>query len=180
MNKCMNIYRNTQLLDGCLHSFVGIMYSCSLASWAAFMGGPGRYFSKNWIKSGIKYVCKLFDENWRFKSIECLSQMLYNRHNILCEYMILRNIFTKLQKYFNFSNAIHVNPKQKYVYIFQDWLKLIRGLKCKLFYGSLLFKAGPLLYKQPTNKLKIKILSETSIPYLIRHASFILIVGLHL
>ena len=34
--------------------------------------------------------------------------------------------------------------------------------------------------KQPTNKLKIRILSETSIPYLIRHASFILIVSLHL
>ena len=31
--------------------------------------------------------------------------------------------------------------------------------------------------EQPTNKLKIKILSETSILYLIRHASFILIVG---
>ena len=34
--------------------------------------------------------------------------------------------------------------------------------------------------KQPTIKLKIRILSETSISYLIRHASFILIVGLHL
>ena len=34
--------------------------------------------------------------------------------------------------------------------------------------------------KQPTNKLKIRILSETSILYLIRHALFILIVGLHL
>ena len=34
--------------------------------------------------------------------------------------------------------------------------------------------------KQPTNNLKLRILSETSIPYLIRHASFILIVGLHL
>ena len=31
------------------------------------------------------------------------------------------------------------------------------------------------MIKQPTNKLKIRILSETSIPYLIRHASFILI-----
>ena len=28
------------------------------------------------------------------------------------------------------------------------------------------------MIKQPTNKLKIRILSETSIPYLIRHASF--------
>ena len=34
--------------------------------------------------------------------------------------------------------------------------------------------------KQPTNKLKIRILSETSILYLIRHASVILTVGLHL
>ena len=32
---------------------------------------------------------------------------------------------------------------------------------------------------QPTNKLKIRILSETSILYLIRHASVILNVGLH-
>ena len=30
------------------------------------------------------------------------------------------------------------------------------------------------------NKLKIGILSETSIPHLIRHASFILTAGLHL
>ena len=43
-----------------------------------------------------------------------------------------------------------------------------------------LLKAGPLRYKQPTNKLKKRILSETSIPYLIRHALFILIVGLHM
>ena len=34
--------------------------------------------------------------------------------------------------------------------------------------------------KQPTNKLKIKILYETSILYLIRHALVILTVGLHL
>ena len=34
--------------------------------------------------------------------------------------------------------------------------------------------------KQPTNKLKTIILSETSILYLICQASFILIVGLHL
>ena len=34
--------------------------------------------------------------------------------------------------------------------------------------------------KQPSNKLKIRILSETSILYLICHASFILIVSLHL
>ena len=41
-------------------------------------------------------------------------------------------------------------------------------------------KLGLTIKKQPTNKLKMRILSETSIPYLIRHASFFLIVGLHL
>ena len=35
-------------------------------------------------------------------------------------------------------------------------------------------KIGHLRQKQPTNKIKIRILSETSILYLICHASFIL------
>ena len=34
--------------------------------------------------------------------------------------------------------------------------------------------------KKPTTKLKIRILSQTSILYLIRHDSVILIVGLHM
>ena len=42
------------------------------------------------------------------------------------------------------------------------------------------FKAGPLRFKQLTNTLKIRILSETSILYLIRYASIILTVGLRL
>ena len=41
-------------------------------------------------------------------------------------------------------------------------------------------KAGPLRLKQLTDTLKIRILSETSILYLIRYASVILIVGLRL
>ena len=49
-----------------------------------------------------------------------------------------------------------------------DLLQILRGT-CWTF-----------VIKQPTNKLKIRILSETSLPYLICHASFILIVGLHL
>ena len=44
----------------------------------------------------------------------------------------------------------------------------------------ILFKTGPLRLKQLTNTLKIRILSETSILYLIRYASIILTVGLRL
>ena len=40
-------------------------------------------------------------------------------------------------------------------------------------------KVGPLRQKQLTNTLKIRLLPETSILYLIRYASIILIVGLH-
>ena len=43
-----------------------------------------------------------------------------------------------------------------------------------------LLKAGPLRLKQLTNTLKIRILSETSILYLIRYTSIIIIVGLRL
>ena len=43
-----------------------------------------------------------------------------------------------------------------------------------------ILKAGPLRLKQLTNTLKIGILSETSILYLIRYASIILTVGLRL
>ena len=47
-------------------------------------------------------------------------------------------------------------------------------------YMPLHVKAGPLKLKQRTNTLKLRIFSETSILYLIRYASIILIVGLHL
>ena len=47
-------------------------------------------------------------------------------------------------------------------------------------YRKYRLKAGPLRLKQLTNTLKIRILSQTTLLYLIRNASVILIVGLHL
>ena len=47
-------------------------------------------------------------------------------------------------------------------------------------YDGLYLKAGPSRLKQLTNTLKIRSMSETSIPYLIRYASIILIVGVRL
>ena len=37
-------------------------------------------------------------------------------NNILCEYKILKSIFTKLGKHFEFSNAKYVNPKYNYMF----------------------------------------------------------------
>ena len=46
--------------------------------------------------------------------------------------------------------------------------------------GAFVIGLGQISSSLSTNTLKIRILSETSIPYLIRHASFILIVSLHM
>ena len=62
-----------------------------------------------------------------------------------------------------FTQAYQINPS----------VKLAREPKQSV-------KAGPLRLKQLTNTLKIRILSETSILYLIRYATIILIGGLRL
>ena len=54
------------------------------------------------------------------------------------------------------------------------WRIVLRLHYCRLSYVKLH------LYDKPTNKLTIRILSQTSILYLIRHVSVILMVGLHL
>ena len=95
-------------------------------------------FFRNWIKSGFKYICNLYDENGAFKSIDCIMPFVQKKNNILCEYMILKTVFAKLSKHFNFSNAIHVNPRKTYTFLFHDGMKLISDQKCKLFYNSLL------------------------------------------
>ena len=46
--------------------------------------------------------------------------------------------------------------------------------------GGFVIGLGQISFFFSSNKLKIRILSEASIPYLIHHASFILIVSLHL
>ena len=88
----------------------------------------------------LKYICNLYDENGTFKSIGCIMPFVQKKNNILCEYMILKTVFAKLSKHFNFSNAIHVNPRKTYAFLFHDGMKYISEQKCKLFYNSLLEK----------------------------------------
>ena len=97
-------------------------------------------FFQNWVKSGFKHVCDLFDENGVFRSIDYFLQTIQKRNNILCEYKILKSVFTKLGKHFEFSNAKYVNPKYNYMFLFHDGLKFMKNTKCKLYYNSLLVK----------------------------------------
>ena len=58
----------------------------------------------------------------------------------MCEYKILKSVFTKLGKHFEFSNAKYVDLKYNYMFLFHDCLKFIKNTKCKLYYSSLLVK----------------------------------------
>ena len=55
---------------------------------------------------------------------------------------------------------------------------MLQILQCRLLDVRPVLKLDLCDKEQPTIKLQIRFLSQTSIPYLIRHASVILIVGL--
>ena len=88
-----------------------------------------------------------------------------------------------------FANIVAVKPGQircgkhtdygTVTLLFQDGVGGLEVNRFSQFQNSFV-KSGPLRLKQVTNTLKIRILSETSILYLIRYASIILIVGLRL
>ena len=113
-------------------------------------------------------------------------------HRVLVQKRKKKKIFPseskKLSKKVRINPLLYQNPVKKtrawnksFSKVMDRWIifRLKAGpFRLKQLTNTL--KDGPLWYKQLTNKLKIRILSETSIPYLIRHASFILIGGLHL
>ena len=83
--------------------------------------------------------------------------------------IVYRKYSTILHEYNHMRNSVNVYKRPLW---FQTLILLTEILSN--------LKAGPLRLKQLTNTLKIRILSETSILYLIRYASIILTVGLRL
>lgn len=62
----------------------------------------------NWIKDGILYVKGIFNENRETYDISYFMNLLRKRNNILCEYVMLKQVVKECIKVFNFSNAKHV------------------------------------------------------------------------
>ena len=63
-----------------------------------------RTFSlKTGRKVNILYVKDLFDVNGNFKSLDDFSDSILMKNNWLCEYFILKNVFSKLKQYLTYQ-----------------------------------------------------------------------------
>ena len=86
------------------------------------------------------YVKDMFDENGNFRTLEYISTILICKANWICEYHTLFNIFRKLIRKFDFSNAKYVNIRKIHAFLFHNGFYSINKQKCKFFYENLLRK----------------------------------------
>ena len=91
------------------------------------------YFIENWSKGGILYVKDLFDINGNFKTLGEFSDSVLTKNNWLCEYYILKNVFSKLMRNFDLSNSQFTNIKNNMIFNLQSGKHLIIGKKCNFF-----------------------------------------------
>ena len=80
---------------------------------------------RNWLKSGIKYVKDLYDEDGNFHDIVYFSNIIVNKSNWLCEYKVLKNIFGPLSTRFDCSKGKYlILPAQSGIlFIIKRWNK---------------------------------------------------------
>ena len=90
-------------------------------------------FFDNWSKGGILYVKDLFDIDGNFKSLDEFSDSILTKNNWLCEYYVLKNVFSKLKKCFDLSNAHYTNIKNNMIFNLQSGKHLIVGKRCSFF-----------------------------------------------
>lgn len=65
----------------------------------------------NWIKSGIPHVEDIFEESGYLKSSPDIFDTLRKRTNWLCEYKIIKQIFTKFELKYDFSIITYIHTK---------------------------------------------------------------------
>ena len=74
------------------------------------------------FKNGIKvlYVKDLFDQNGNMYDLSYFMNILTKKHNILCEYAMLKQAMKKYVKFYDFSNAHYVQISRKEVFLFKN------------------------------------------------------------
>lgn len=111
-----NVFRSLLIIHNYaieLHHF-SVKYTETAFSTEAFLLQPiwsNKIFNfkgkticfENWIKSGILYVKDIFEENGTLKSSSDIFGTLRKRTNWLCEYKIIKQIFTKFELKYDFS-----------------------------------------------------------------------------
>ena len=95
---------------------------------------------RNWLKSGIKYVKDLYDEDGNFHDIVYFSDIIVNKSNWLCEYKVLKNIFGPLSTRFDCSKGQYINIINRNCFLFSNKYEDIHDRKNKDFYDILLKK----------------------------------------
>ena len=88
------------------------------------------------MSCGIMYAKDIFDENGRIHDITYFSNLIKKRHNILCEYLIIKRVFGKFQRMFACDKAKYVNIKYNNLYLFKNNRRLsVENLKCNFYYN---------------------------------------------
>ena len=95
---------------------------------------------KNWIKSGFLYVKDLFIDG-EFKDISIFRDSLTHKHNYICEYNILKNVFNAYVQKYDVSKSQYINVQRyKYDLFYGNVYDNVQEKKCKFFYNLLLSK----------------------------------------
>ena len=90
---------------------------------------------ENWMSCGILYVKDIFDENGLIYEFTHFSNIIRKKHNILCEYLIVKRVFRKYQQMFDCNKAKYVNIKQNNLFLFKNNRRLsVANLKCNFYY----------------------------------------------
>ena len=95
---------------------------------------------RNWLKSGIKYVKDLYDDDGNFHDIAYFSNIIVNKSNWLCEYKVLKNIFGPLSTRFDCSKGKYINIIHRNCFLFSNKYENIHDRKNMFFYDFLLKK----------------------------------------
>ena len=90
---------------------------------------------ENWMSCGILYVKDIFDENGLIYEFTHFSNIIRKKHNILCEYLIVKRVFRKYQQMFDCNKAKYVNIKHNNLFLFKNNRRLsVANLKCNFYY----------------------------------------------
>ena len=91
------------------------------------------------------YVRDVYNEDGKFKSINDFANILVNKSNYICEYIVLKRIFATLSCKFDCKKAAYVNIKSRELFLFGD---RNRHVNSTAFGGSLpLFEC---IFRLPT------------------------------
>ena len=93
---------------------------------------------ENWLKVGVLYVRDLFDQNGNMYDLSYFMNILTKKHNILCEYAMLKQAMKKYVKLYDFSNAHYVQISRKEVFLFKNNEQIsVNFLKSGFYYSIL-------------------------------------------